>query len=558
MPAYTNADMVEVIKRYDRLVQRRATWDQSWEQIARLIRPLRVDIRSHRSPGAMQTQAVFDGTAIKAASDLASAIQGSLYPVEMQWFRLVMAYKPLNDLYPVQLWLQEVESRLNLAFQQSNLQGEGFEMMQDLVVFGTGCLLIEEKPSTTGGFGGFRFRAIAPGRYCLMEGPEGRVEHLYRLFTMTAQALQARFGDQVSEKTSRLARERPEEPIQVLHVVRPALRTGPRRLFESLYVEYETKHLLAQHSMRMFRFLVPRWSKTADEEYGRGQGHLAYPDVASLNRAVEMRFKQWAKALDPPIFTTDDGVITKPRLTPGSRNVARNRDSIWTLDMSGVRFDVNQFQEEQIRAQIRATFYADKLQLPAKQYMTAYEIQQQVEIMQRELGPTIGRVKAEFLTPLIENAFDIMLYAGALPAPPPEVIEAVGLGLGMIDVQYESPLTRAQRTSELVALSRTIEAVAPLVPANPEILDNLDPDQVIRGMAEASGLPTRFLRPVELVQAVRQARVQAIAQQQQAALAKDQSTAAKNYASAAERVAAAEGPPPPGPFQGRAGAPPPA
>ena len=50
--------------------------------------------------------------------------------------------------------------------------------------------------------------------------------------------------------------------------------------------------------------------------------------------------------------------------------------------------------------------------------MTATEVQVRYELMQRLLGPTLGRFQSEFLNPLIERVFGIMFRANAfLPAP---------------------------------------------------------------------------------------------------------------------------------------------
>jgi hypothetical protein len=540
MPQLTEDDIKKAVQQFDRRTSRRATWDGLYESLAALIRPLRIDVRSRRSPGSMQTQQIFDGTAPKAASDLASALQGSLSPIDMQWFRLTMRYKPLNDLLPVRRWLEECESRLNLYFQHSNFEGEVHEMYQDLVVFGTGNIMIEERKSDLARFGGYQFRTVPPGRYVIAEGPDSHVETVMRLFSLSLEAADTQFPGQLSDASKTKLATHPEEMIQVLHVMRPATRNGSyRRAFESFYVEYVTKKLLAEAYSRKQRFMVPRWSKTSDEEYGRGQGHIVYPDVATLNRAVEMRFKQWAKAIDPPVLTEDDGVLGKLRLQAGTRTVVRHKDSVKSFD-TGSRFDVAQFQEADLRQMIRNGFYADKLQLPAKQYMTAYEIQQQVEIMQRELGPTIGRIKNEFLTPLIDNAFDLAFHAGALPPPPQELIAAAQAGLSGMAVEYESPLIRAQRTADIVAVDRTIQSLAPLIRLNPAVMDNYDDDFLARKVGESAGIPASGFRDLDAVASIRQARTQAKQQQleqasqlQESEIAKNTGAAAKGFASAA-------------------------
>jgi len=216
--------------------------------------------------------------------------------------------------------------------------------------------------------------------------------------------------------------------------------------------------------------------------------------------------------------------------------IVRNIDAVKELK-SEARFDVAQFNEADLRSAIRNYFFADQLQLPAKQYMTAYEIQQQVEIMQRLLGPTIGRMKYELLDLLVDNAFDIMLHAGALQPPPSAVLEAASAGFADIDVEYESPLTKSQRTGDLVSLDRALQSTRPFIELNPEIMDNYDSDAVLRHVSNVSGVPTRLMRPMDEVAARREQRNQEKAAASQAAMENQKADTAAKQATAVSKVA---------------------
>jgi hypothetical protein len=49
----------------------------------------------------------------------------------------------------------------------------------------------------------------------------------------------------------------------------------------------------------------------------------------------------------------------------------------------------------------------------------------------------------------------------------------------------------------------------PVIQARPEVLDNFDHDRVVRDVAEANGLPQRWLRPAEIVAEERTTRSEA-------------------------------------------------
>lgn len=534
LPLLTTEQITRRFVRYEQLVQRRSTYEQKWQNLAHLMRPSRASIRWHYTPGTPRTQQLFDGTALQASHDLASALSGSFTSTEFQFFGLKMRYQPLNDDWDTQMWLEEVATRMFLAIQQSNFGSESNQLYQDLVVFGTGCMWMEALIAPTGGFGGFRFRTMPIGKYVLSEEFDGSIKTLTREFSLPAHAVSAQWPTRLSDKTKEKAERQPDEMVPILHTMQPMTdRRSDRQQFESRYFEKEQKHELGATAYRNFRYLVPRWDKASDEEYGTGQGDVAYPDTASLNRAVEMRFKQWAKAIDPPVLTVDDGVIGKLRMTAGTRTVVRNLEAVKEFQTTA-RFDVAQFAEEQLRQMIRNAFFADQIQLPNKPYMTAFEIQSLLEIMQRRLGPQLGRLKEEYARPLLNFVFEEMWNGGEIPPPPPLVIQAQAQGLATIDVEYESPLTRVQRTSTVTAIERTLQVAGPLAAASPDVVDNLDTDVTFRTMAETNGVPAKLLRSIEARAQIRAARQAAEQERAEAEMGQLQSGNLKNMAQAAQ------------------------
>ena len=95
------------------------------------------------------------------------------------------------------------------------------------------------------------------------------------------------------------------------------------------------------------------------------------------------------------------------------------------------------------------------------------------------LAPSMGRQQSELLGPMIERELDILATAGQLP-PMPDQLKAHG---SMIDVEYVSPLNRAQRAEEGVAILNTLQAISPLAQINPGVLDIFDPQMVARELA---------------------------------------------------------------------------
>ena len=101
-------------------------------------------------------------------------------------------------------------------------------------------------------------------------------------------------------------------------------------------------------------------------------------------------------------------------------------------------------------------------------------------------------------------------------------------GGGEIDIQYEGPLARAQRGSELLAVQRFYELAIPLSQMNPDVLDNIDDDEVVRLLAQQAGLPTRLLRDPKLVASIRESRLKAKEEMQQMQAAQQFATMGKD------------------------------
>ena len=147
----------------------------------------------------------------------------------------------------------------------------------------------------------------------------------------------------------------------------------------------------------------------------------------------------------------------------------------------------------------------------------------------------MGRQQSEFLGPLIAREIEILNAAGELPPPPP-ILQKAGM---LFDVEYVSPLNRAQMADEGVAISRTIEVAASIAAYDPSIPRMFKGQDMMRELAKVNGLKASLLKsPVEMANEDAQA---AQAQQAQSLLAAAPvaGEAAKNFAQAQALAASA-------------------
>jgi len=513
-------------KRCSSLESSRQTWEDHWQDILDYVMPRKADVTFVRSKGEKRTEVLFDSTAITANNLLAASLQGTLTSPSLPWFHLKLRDEDANQNHDVQLWLEDSARRMYDMFNESNFNTEVHELYLDLTSVGTGAIFVEEGNN---GFSndGIHFNTLHIAEYFIQENVNGKVDTLYRKYKLTARQAIEEFGeDNVGEKIIEAAQNKPDKQFNFIHAVEPTKdyeraigKVKTKLPFHSCHVCVEDKMVVRTGGYNEFPYLVPRWSKATGEIFGRSPSYNALPDIKTLNKAVEIGLKAWAKAIDPPLLVQDDGVIGRVRMTPAGITVVRSDGAIKPLQI-GSNWQITDMKENQLRQAIRQAYYSDQLQLQEGPQMTATEVQVRYELMQRLLGPTLGRFQSEFLNPLIERTFGIMFRAGAL-MPEPEIIKG-----SKIDVEYVGPLARSQRMEEAVAIERLYSLAMNVVQIDPSIMDNIDHDEAIRMRAKLLGVPKTVLRGSEEVDEMREQRAEQQAMMQQQQLAQQQAETA--------------------------------
>lgn len=307
-------------------------------------------------------------------------------------------------------------------------------------------------------------------------------------------------------RIAKLARETPSAEVALLHAVFPrdeavpGRRAGRNLPFASVYLDVDGETVLSEGGFAEFPYVVPRWSKAAGEVFGRSPAMKALPDIKMLNEMCRTTLRAAQKVVDPPLLVADDGVVLPVRTAPASINYARfladGGDPVRPLQTNanvGLGLDM----EERRREAIRAAFFVNQLQVSGSPQMTATEVLQRAEEKLRVLGPMLGRLQSELLSPLVIRVYGILARAGRLPPPPPAL---AGHGLHLV---YVSPIARAQRAAEAQGILRLIEIAAPLSQVQPDLADNIDGDATLRHLWSLFSAPHALLRDLRQVAALR-------------------------------------------------------
>ena len=515
-----------------RLQEKRSNWESHWQEVSDYMLPRKAEITKQRARGDKRHVQIFDATAIHALELLAASLHGMLTSSANKWFSLRFKETDLNDIDEAKEWLENSTRRMYDAIAKSNFQQEIFECYFDLIAFGTACLMIEEDQEDTLLFSARHIKEIY-----IQENKKGFVDTIYRKFKMPVQAVIDKFGaDNVSKDTLTAFKKSPFEETTLVHVARPRSNFDSQKKdkqnmpVESIYFEFESGHIISIGGFNEMPYVIPRYLKASTETYGRSPGMNALPDVKVLNKMVENGLKAAAKQIDPPLLVPDDGMLAPIRMSPGSINFFRSgsRERIEPLQINA-NTNVSLNNENQRRDAIAKMFHVDQLLITENRNMTATEVLQRNEEKMRILGPVLGRLQSELLSPLIIRVFNMMLRQG-LFMPSPDILQQQEL-----NIEYVSPMALAQRGQELQSLMRGLEIFGSLSQTMP-VMDYIDDNGMVKQIIEILGLPAKVIKSDAEVQQVREERAQAeqAAMEQQQLLAETQ--AAKQAAPMAKVI----------------------
>lgn len=508
----------ELCRELDQLSGDRGTFEAHWEEIAQRVFPAYAGQFQNQgliNPGAKRSQEIYDSTAPIALGRFAAVMESMLTPRNQKWHRLVAGDSALKKDRQVRLWLEEANTILfkHRYSPKANFASQIHQNYMGLGSFGTGCVLIDELDSGPG----MRYRAVHLGEIYFVENHQGIVDKALRKFPLTARQARQKFGeDNLPPQIKAALATTPEKTFQFLHCVKPREDVAYGRSdykgmsYASYYVSHDYKLLISEGGYNTFPYAISRYVQAPGETYGRSPAMDALPAIKTLNEEKKTLLKQGHRAVDPVLLLHDDGIMDGFSLTAGALNYggvnADGRPMVHALQVGNLAIGDKMMQDE--RAVINDAFLVTLFQiLTESPEMTATEVLERVREKGMLLSPTMGRQQSEMLGPMIERELDLLARQHLLPPMPPALQEA----RGEYDIQYDSPLSRAQRAEEAAGLQRTVQWALEVaqVTQKQEVLDRFDWDTIVPDMADIQAVPARWLLGDEAVATIREQRQQA-------------------------------------------------
>jgi hypothetical protein len=498
-------------RRFEAERNRRANFDTMWQEIAERVVPAMADFNVQRAQGERRTEKLFDATAALAAQKAVSAISAFVWPSNQKYQKLTTSEPSLNKAQRVKVYLDEMTSILFDA-RYSPRAAFDAQMGQAALqhfVFGNGLMFIEDNIRQQA----ISYRAVHLAQAYLCEGSAGRVDSVYRCWKWPLRLIAQKWGeDRLPEKLRARLEKHSYEEHEVAHAVYPRTDYEPSKVgypsmpWVSCYWLPNEKHHLSEGGFETWPFAVLRFAPSPGEAYGRGPAWMALSNIKVLNAQKKSILQAAQKVVDPPLLAYDDGIMGVFNQTPGAMNYGGldsqgNQLVKPLITGADVRIGMDMMDKE--REIIGSAFLMDVFRvLIENPQMTATQTLELLQERAIHMAQVAGRIESEGLGPMTERELDILGRAGQLPEMPPEMVEAQG----EYQIEYTSPMRKAMRSSDAIAISRTMEQIAPLAQMDPSVMDVFDTHVAARELAEINGVPAKIIRDEDTLKALKEQR----------------------------------------------------
>lgn len=530
----------EIIRLHGQMETDRTRFETSWDEVAERCLPRRRGFKESPdaqpfNEGANKSEKIFDSTALLALERFSAAMESMLTPRTQQWHKITPIEAKLKEDVEVSRYLDEV-TRILFAVRYSpraNFASQANEIYMDLGAFGTGGMYIEDDIGR-----GIRYSSVPLEQLFFATSQYGDIDMVHRDFQMTARQAMQRWGDKCPQVIKTAAEKKPMQRFRFIHCVKPQDEYDGERKdrrgmpWASVYVCVSDASIMGEGGYRTMPYAISRYVTSTKETYGRGPAMTVLPTIKTANEMMKTIMRAGQKAVDPPLLLTEDGLLRAFDLRSGAMNYggldAQGNEVVKPFN-AGARVDIGENLLIQQQKTINDAFLVTLFQiLVDAPQMTATEAMLRAQEKGALLAPTMGRQQSEFLGPLIQREIDILSHAGVLPPMPQALIDAGG----EINIEYESPIVRAQKAEEGVAIMRTLEALTPLAQIDPDVLMVFDAPKTARALAEINGFPAKAMLSEEEVAAKKEQKNQAMQAQQLLAAAPVITQSAKNMAEA--------------------------
>lgn len=496
-------------------------------------------------PGLMMTaqgkqrprmRQLMDSHPILSFRTIEAGMYSGLSSPNRPWLEFSFADDDLNDYQPAREWKDKFQRVIYQMFDASNFYQAARQNYGEMARFGPAAGIMTE-----------HWREIAPtmplpiGTFWLGLDDAFKVNTLLRQCPMTVDQVVKKFvgrpgGAQDWSAVDRKVREMWDRSdyshiVQVWQIVEPG---AGGRWESTLWDANDDRRntVLEAKGYSEQPFWGPRWQVRGSDTYGRGLGHECLADMRELHMQAKRKRELTDLLAKPPTA----GPAKDLDMRPGAHTYvadlsqAQAAQPVYKVDPNAIR-EVREDIAEIKQAIDRLTFadlFMAITNMPGVQPRNVEELLKRDEEKMTQLGPVVEMVNDDMLPIAVDRMIGIARRGDLIPDAPEE------LQGRELKVEFVSVLAMAQKMLGLSTTERVVGFVGSLGQIfGPQVLDKIDPDELVDDYAERANLPAAAVRDKRTVEALRQSRQQQEQAAQMAALAqpaKDATQAALNVA----------------------------
>ncbi len=563
-----------VMLKHKALKALKTPWLEHFQLIGEYINLRKQNFTETNPIGAFLTRDIFDSTASRDSSIMASALIGALWPNGAQSIQFLpargMKDNEENKKY-FKFLTDEVVDLMDSP--RAGLTVALGEYMDDQSSIGTsGIGVFKNEDSRTMKNNPILFKAWDVKTMSIAEDQFGFVDTIYNEVEMTIDQAVKEYGDEnLSLKSRELFAKGKgaEEKIRVLHAIEPRLDGDPTKFgnkdmpVASIHIELSGGtgsggKILKESGYDSMPVFVTRFRKVLGEVYGRSSGMDALPDAIELNAIWEAVMVAAEKQLDPPLGILNDGDLTPViNTSAGALNVFNVSGRISNQDPVFPLFTVGEFKSAEkliikLTESLSNHFFIDRLlDLNNDTRMTLGEAQIRNELRAASLGAVYSRQISELFVPMIDRTVALLFELGRLGVEansiesetleflgitpeimPTEVAERIAEGKEFFKIKFISPAVRSMQAEQIQGLLATVNFATQATALDPNAADNIDVDATVQKIAELTGAPIEAVHSLEAIEDLRKAKNQFAAEKMKLEKGLAESEIARNMAQA--------------------------
>lgn len=532
----------ELVDLQAQLASKRSQFDSWWQSIAQRVLPAEATFTTQDEDGTKRTERLFSGKPVTDNERFAAVMDELLTPRTQQWHALAPQDDELAEAQDSKVFLERLNKLLfTMRYRpRANFAAQNHQGFLSVGAFGNMNLFTDEEVGS-----GPRYRGIPLRESFWSVNHVGQIDTMYRRYCLNArQAVQ-----QAKELkwtlpatvTAALDKE-PFKDFEFLHCVKPNDDRKYGKLdasgmpWASFYVAVDGAHLLSTGGYTSWPYATGRYMVHGREVYGRSPAMAAWPGILTLNEEKKTILRAGQLDVYPPTLLGEEGALEPFSLRSGALNygmMSANGTPLAQPYKTGANVPLGLELMAMEQMEIEEAFLVAIFKILSEHpQMTATQV---LEITQQKatlLAPMMGRQQSEYLGPLIEREIDILSRDSRFDWIQNEMPDELREAGGAYKIEYRSPLARAMRAQDGVAIMRTLEALPAAMQVDPNAALVYDIPESMRELGEINGYPAKLTRSKEDVAQMIADKAEADQIAQAASVAPEMSQAALNAAKA--------------------------